>query len=116
MHFRSQITIRKPDGSFLPPIVLLHQDVDILCGLLFLQSMGRQMAWHRNGELHALQLELCHPPEDVSGGHTTPEADMNRPAGTLDPVSVPAPSISDLDDLFAGLDSPSLCPNGAQRP
>jgi hypothetical protein len=112
MHFRSEITIRKPDGSLLPPIVLLHEDDDILNGVLFMQSIGRQMSWHRNGELCGLALQVTPAPEDASGGRH-PVADLNRPAGPLDPVSVPTPTKHDFEDLFAGLDSPACSPNGA---
>lgn len=97
MNFRSEITIRKPDGSLLPPIVLLHEDDDILSGVLFMQSMGRQMSWHRNGELCGLSLQVEPAPEDVSG----------------EAASVPTPTKHDFEDLFAGLDSPACSPNGA---
>lgn len=97
MHFRSQITIRRPDGSFFPPIGLLHEDDDVLSGILFLQSMGRQMAWHRNGEVSGLQLLVTPTPETVSG----------------EAVSVPSPSEQDLNDVFSFLDSPVCSPNGA---
>jgi hypothetical protein len=100
MHFNSQITIRRPDGSFFPPIGLLHEDDDVLSGILFLQSMGRQMAWHRNGEISGLQLLVTPTPENVSG----------------DPTSVPVPCFEDLNDVFSFLDSPACCPNGAQKP
>ena len=97
MHFHSEITIRRPDGSLFPPIGLLHEDDDVLSGILFLQSMGRQMAWHRNGEISGLQLLVTPTPENVSGEAT----------------SVPAPSFEDLNEVFSFLDSPVCSPNGA---
>lgn len=76
---------------------------------------GCQIFWHRNGELHAFQLELSHPPETVSGSHTTPEAAASPPAGALDPVSVPTPSTEEINGVFSCLDSPGCSPNGAQK-
>jgi hypothetical protein len=100
MHFHSEITIRRPDGSLFPPIGLLHEDDDVLSGILFLQSMGRQMAWHRNGEISGLQLLVTPTPENVSS----------------DPTSVPVTTKHDFEELFSCLDSPACCPNGAQKP
>ncbi|MCP9845750.1 hypothetical protein KBY86_02410 [Synechococcus sp. Lug-A] len=105
MHFHSEITIRRPDGSVFPPIGLLHEDDDVLSGILFLQSMGRQMAWHRNGELSGLQLQVT----------PTPEPESAR-TGSRGAASLSPPSHKDLDDAFSFLDSPACCPNGAQRP
>ena len=100
MNFHCQITIRRPDGSLFPPIGLIHEDDDILSGILFLQSMGRQMAWHRNGEISGLQLQVTPLPETVGG----------------EAASVPAPSTEDLNEVFSFLDSPACCPNGAHKP
>ena len=97
MQFHSEITIRRPDGSLFPPIGLLHEDDDVLSGILFLQSMGRQMAWHRNGEISGLQLLVTPAPENVSG----------------DPTSVPVPTKHDFEELFSCLDSPVCSPSGA---
>ncbi|WP_094585123.1 hypothetical protein [Synechococcus sp. BO 8801] len=116
MKFRSEITIRMPDGVFLPPFVVLHQDTEIFSAVTFLRAMGNQIAWHQNGNLYGLQLLIDPIPEHASGGHALPVADMNRPAGPLDPVSVPAPSEQDLNDVFSFLDSPACCPNGAHKP
>ncbi len=116
MNFRSEITIRMPDGVFLPPFVLLHQDTEIFSAVMFLQAMGSQIAWHQNGNLYGLQLLVDPIPEHANGGNATPVADMNRPAGPLDPVSVPAPSTEDLNEVFSFLDSPACCPNGAHKP
>lgn len=116
MNFRSEITIRMPDGVFLPPFVLLHQDTEIFSAVMFLRAMGHQIAWHQNGNLYGLQLLVDPIPEHASGCRATPELDMNRPAGPLDPVSVPAPSTEDLNEVFSFLDSPACCPNGAHKP
>jgi hypothetical protein len=107
MHFHSEITIRRPDGSVFPPIGLLHEDEDVLSGILFLQSMGRQMAWHRNGELSGLQLRVTPAPEPESARTVSREA-----------ASLPPPSAAELEleEAFSFLDSPTCCPNGAQRP
>ena len=105
MQFHSEITIRRPDGSLFPPIGLLHEDDDVLSGILFLQSMGRRMAWHRNGEISGLQLQVAPAPEPDSVGAVSGEA-----------ASLPAPSFEDLNEVFSFLDSPACCPNGAQKP
>ncbi|AFY30424.1 hypothetical protein [Cyanobium gracile] len=105
MHFNSQVTIRLPDGSLFPPIGLLHEDDDVLSGLLFLQSMGRQMAWHRNGELSGLQLQVTAPPETVSSAAVIDRA-----------ISGAAASTEDLEEVFSFLDSPACCPNSAHKP
>ena len=116
MKFRSEITIRMPDGVFLPPFVVLHQDTEIFSAVTFLRAMGNQIAWHQNGNLYGLQLLIDPIPEHASGCQAFPVADMNRPAGPLDPVSVPAPTAHDFEEVFSCLDSPACCPNGAQKP
>jgi hypothetical protein len=113
MHFRSEITIRMPDGVFLPPFVVLHQDTEIFSAVMFLRAMGHQIAWHQNGNLYGLQLLIDPIPEHASGSQAAPVTVMNRPAGALDPVSVPAPSEQDLNEVFSFLDSPACSPNGA---
>jgi len=107
MHFRSQVTIRKANGSILPPIVLLHEDDDILSGLLFLQSIGRQMGWHRNGELCALELQVGPTPEHISGS--------NHPVPAFVPSLVASSPEADLCAAFPSFASTSSCPNGALR-
>jgi hypothetical protein len=116
MNFRSEITIRMHDGAFLPPFVVLHQDTEIFSAVMFLRAMGHQIAWHQNGNLYGLQLLIDPIPEHASGSQVAPVADMSRPAGPLDPVSVPAPSEGDLEEVFSFLDSPACCPNGVHNP
>lgn len=99
MQFHSEITIRRPDGSLFPPIGLLHDDDDVLSGILFLQSMGRQMAWHRNGEISGLQLQVTPPPETESVGAVSGEATHH-----------------DFEELFPCLDSNGCCPEASQKP
>jgi hypothetical protein len=62
--------------------------------------MGRQMAWHRNGEISGLQLLVTPTPENVRG----------------EAASVPVPTHHDFEELFSCLDSPACCPNGAHKP